>query len=417
MIENCVLSAEQLEELEGYFWERRSYLKTIWQESFNSIASPWAVLGAVMVRAQLSVPSDVILPRIRGGQASTTLYATIVSDSGGGKTSADALASELVPLGDEVKLVRAGSRQALGQACAANDAVLASYDEMTVLLSTLRSTNGDGMDGDLCSAWFGGRLSNDVLNDKNSYSADSHSYKLGTFAGMQLSLAGKVREHQGIGLLQRLLFLPAHEPRRHLCPEDPVYDQVPQLLLPRDNTERSTSVGPPAASGAGQMAVRQRIEVPIEVARTLRKMPDVGGMDSHLGLMQLKVAHSLGVLDGRTLEITMDDWELAATVMDVHLATRQAVMDSLARQRISHARDLGEMDQIRKNTEDPSTRISRKAAEIIKDAGPEGISLSDLRRKIAHRDRTMFDELGAVDILCSNGLVEAKGHRAYWAGT
>jgi hypothetical protein len=401
---NCVLSAEQLDELEGDFWERRSYLKTIWQEAFNSIASPWGVLGDVMVRAQLSVPSDVVLPRIRGGQASTTLYATIVSDSGGGKTSADALASELVPLGDEVKLVRAGSRQALGQACAANDAVLASYDEMTVLLSTLRSTNGDGMDGDLCSAWFGGRLSNDVLNVKNSYSADSHSYKLGMFAGMQLSLAGKVREHQGIGLLQRLLFLPAHEPRRHLCPEDPVYDQVPQLLLPRDNTAVT--------------AVRQRIEVPIEVARTLRKMPDVGGMDSHLGLMQLKVAHSLGVLDGRTLEITMEDWELAGTVMDVHLATRQAVMDSLARQRISHARDLGEMDQIRKNTEDPGTRISRRAAEIIKDAGPEGISLGELRnQKIAHRDRTMFDELGAVDILCSNGLVEVKGHRAYWAGS
>ena len=75
------------------------------------------------------------------------------------------------------------------------------------------------------------------------------------------------------------------------------------------------------------------------------------------------------------------------------------------------------MDQIRKNTEDPGTRISRRAAEIIKDAGPEGISLSDLRRKIAHRDRTMCDELGAVDILCSNGLVEVKGHRAYWAGS
>ncbi len=29
----------------------------------------------------------------------------------------------------------------------------------------------------------------------------------------------------------------------------------------------------------------------------------------------------------------------------------------------------------------------------------------------------MFDELGAVDILCSNGLVEANGHRAYWAGS
>jgi len=295
MIENnCVLSAEQLDGLEGDFWERRSYLKTIWQESYNSIASPWGVLGGVMVRAQLSVPSDVVLPRIRGGHASTTLYPTIISDSGGGKTSADALASELVPLGDEVKLVRAGSRQALGQACAANDAVLASYDEMTVLLSTLRSTNGDGMDGDLCSAWFGGRLSNDVLNAKNSYSADSHSYKLGLFAGMQLSLAGKVREHQGIGLLQRLLFLPAHEPRRHLCPEDLPSDQAPRLLLPRHDT-----------------AVRQQIEVPIEVARTLRKMPDVGGMDSHLGLMQLKVAHSLGVLDGRTLEITMEDWELA----------------------------------------------------------------------------------------------------------
>lgn len=93
------LWADRVEHIETSFdfWQARPALDTIYRAALAAEASPWAVLGIVLLRVIAAVPHNVHLPSIgaHGKRGSLNLFAGIAAKSGGGKGLAAGVAEDL----------------------------------------------------------------------------------------------------------------------------------------------------------------------------------------------------------------------------------------------------------------------------------------------------------------------------------
>src|SRR5829696_4341629 len=79
---------------EADFWSSRPVLGHVRDFARARRASPWAVLGAVLVRVTVAVPPFLALPPLVGGPASLNIYVGLVGPSGAGKGAAEAVARD-----------------------------------------------------------------------------------------------------------------------------------------------------------------------------------------------------------------------------------------------------------------------------------------------------------------------------------
>ncbi|MGO1284666.1 MAG: hypothetical protein ACTHWV_09870 [Brachybacterium sp.] len=400
-------------------WTARPHLASIHAFARARLASPWAVLGTVLLRSLATVPANVTLPPLIGGRASLNLFVALVGASGAGKGAAMRAAAEAVtiiqpfpvmPLGSGEGLVRAfatreteevnGERLPITRMV--NTSILFEVSEIDHLGAQGQRT-GSTLMPQLRAAYSGEQLGSTYAATEKSVILEPHTYRLGMIAGVQPGRSGTLLRDADGGTPQRFVWLPTIDPDVTLDAAEPAPYRLPTIPWP---------------SGPWDM------EVPAEAAQAIREKRvatlrgDADPLDGHAMQTRLKVAAALGVLDGRQ-SVSRDDWRLAGYVMlksDESRAVCVSALDDIERQR---ARTQGLADAERADARVTAREtlreksLDRIASLIVKHAraNPDGITEGELNRRLAGRDRSSLSE--AIGRAMDAGQLERSGNEVY----
>jgi hypothetical protein len=72
----------------GEIWDQRPELHHVCAFARSRRAAPWAVLGALLVRAIRQIPPWATLPPLIGGRVAVNLFTALTGESGTGKGGA-----------------------------------------------------------------------------------------------------------------------------------------------------------------------------------------------------------------------------------------------------------------------------------------------------------------------------------------
>ena len=397
-------------------WSARHHLGTIHDFARARLASPWAVLGTVMLRALATVPPNVTLPPLVGGRASLNLFTALVGASGSGKGAAMRAAADAVAIVQPVPVMPLGSGEGLVRAYAireteevdgervpvtrmVNTTILFEVSEVDHLGAQGQRT-GSTLMPQLRSAYSGEQLGSTYAATEKSVVLQPHTYRLGMIAGVQPARSGILLHDADGGTPQRFVWLPTTDPAPSLGVDEPAPYRLPSAPWPTG----PWSIGVPAEAA---QAIRQKR------VSTLRG--DADPLDGHAMQTRLKVAAALAVLDGRQ-SVSRDDWRLAGFVMvksDESRAVCVAALSNLERQR---ARTQGQADAERADARALHQRakgIDRIAALIVQHviANPDGITEGELNRRLASRDRPFLAE--AIGRAMDAGQIERSGAEVF----
>lgn len=405
-------------------WSARPEFGLIQQYARARRVSPWAVLGVTLVRIVVAVPPFIALPPLTGGAASLNMFVGIVGPSGGGKGGAEAVASEVVDIQVHMPTPTGpGSGEGLAHMFMRrvrdpNDkktmileqhttSVLLSVAEIDTL-AALTDRRASTMLPELRKAWSGETLGFAYADPDKRLPVPAHKYRLGLTVGIQPARAGGLLADADGGTPQRFLWLPVDDPEApDIAPETP----LPwQWQFPRW----------PVSEGRGLtfLPVCQTARDAVDQARLARLRGLGEALNGHALLARLKVAAAIGVLNGRA-EVSEDDWALAELVMIKSDETRAGVVEALSQSRASENRRRGEADADRavvvddRLAEAAVKRVCRTIVRVLGGADGQEMSHTEVRRKVAMRDRLHFET--AIESLITTGQIvvekTAAGHR------
>jgi hypothetical protein len=393
------------------FWSARKVLTHVRDFARARRASPWATLGAVLVRTVVVTPPSIVLPPLVGADASLNLFVGTVAPSGGGKGAAVAVAREAVDVGRYVEEAGIGSGEGLAHLFArrvkpkgqepyveriAYEVLLHAAEVDT--LAALHGRQASTLFPELRKAWMGEALGFSYADADKRLPVAEHSYRLGLLVGIQPERAAVLLGDADAGTPQRVLWMPAIDPE---APEVPPLEPDPWVLPSslRESTTADRTVLPVCA------AARQEVDL----ARLGRLRGNGQGLDAHALLARLKVAAALALLEGGA-EVSDEDWQLAGVVLRVSNQARSAVVDSLAVASAAQNRARGLAEghrEIAKAEQVELAGIERTAATILRKLGrdkDDWHTRSDLRRFVPARDRGYFDQ--AIELVIDRGQVE-----------
>lgn len=371
---------------EDEFWGRRSELAYIKDAALEATASPWAVLGALIPRVLSGVPPAWTLDtKVGTSRGNLNTFSVLAADSGGGKGIASEVAEYLWPVSDDVLVTDTASGEALARLFATREVFMRSsaiidVDEYAALRASA-DRSGSTLAFKLSTAWSGKALSLTYADESRNVHVPGGSYRLGMIAGIQYGNAKMLlsASDQIQGYAKRFMWFPAdidYEPDIEAAAAFPAPMTVPVF------------------DGYREVKIR----VPAEVTAILRRARSgTSGLDGHSLYARVKVAYALAVLNGRTDHVTVDDWELSGVVAAVSEKTQQKAQDAMKARRLSENRSRGEMDGVRQSAAEEASHAQalervRKLVEKHRAANP-GITNGALYRKLAGRDRPLFDEL------------------------
>jgi hypothetical protein len=407
------------------FWHSRLVLKHLLNFARARRVGPWALLGCVLVRAVAAVPPNVVLPAMIGGYASLNLFLGVVSVSGGGKGTAEAASLDAIDL-VQVPIFGPGSGEGIGHLFYRWDkqadelkqhtaSVIISAAEIDTL-TALKFRQASTLFPELRKVWMGEPLGFAYVAAEKRLTIPRHSYRLCLVTGIQPANAAPLLDDAAAGTPGRFLWLPADDPdapdQRPPEPEqwpDPLWHPGTKLM------EIGLGDGPDPVA---PMAVCDTAKREIDRAR-LDQLRGSGSevLDGHALLAQLKVAAALALLEGRTGEVSEDDWRLARIVRRVSDQTRLRVMRTLERERAKSNHARAEADAHRaiivddKLTEHATQRVGRL---IMSKLGTDWIAHAALRRDLPGRDRQYFE--GAITALVAAGQVIERAVQADHVG-
>ena len=436
-------------------WGMSDRLQHIRRYALCCLTSPWAVLGATLIRVSCATEPNIQLPALVATKASLNLFVALVGASGTGKSGAMDVAEEMLiprlagsntpipipalPLGSgeglsdiyvrlPPRLPRRGQQEdgigedalGLGVAGAVQHCTraLVVAEEVDTIDAQVRRS-GSTLMQQLRLAWSGGQLGHAYRDETKRIQVPKHAYRMGLLVGVQPGRGAALLDDADGGTPQRFLWLPATDPGLVENPEDfaePLPVTIPQYV--RGATFR---VWPP---------VRQVVRK----ARLDRNKGLAEALDGHALLTRLKVAAALVLLhDGwwgdEALDISEQAWYAAGLVMAKSDQTRESV-----RQYLSEAAQAANVQQGRARatqevivaevTEEAAearleTRVQRLAAKLANRIADRGKTTED--RWVAHRvlnqgaaaaDRKhLLDALARLEAL---GQVEVRdgGHHA-----
>jgi hypothetical protein len=405
------------------FWQARPVLAHVRQAAHHRGRSADAVLGAVLCRVAALVPPSVHLPAIVGSEATVDYLAPIVAGSGGGKSSAVAVAKSLVPIDDDTVVVDfpLGSGEGLIEAYlgAPEDvliggalvkvrpqvrrAVLAEVDEGQVL-GDLAQRKGATLLPTLRSAWSGNLTGNGNAGaDRNRRLAPRAARFAATIA-LQPKYAAAILADAAGGTPQRMVWFSAEDPA---IPDD----------APAWPGELTFTPPPPGAFGIARLfAVAP--DVAAEIAAKGRKLSRgelaVDELDSHADLCRLKTAALLAVLDSRST-VTVDDWRLAGMVMAASTAVRTFIAET-ARMEARRTEAAATARAVRREVAIATTADERALERAVaaigrrahRDAGAR-LGRSKFGHAVASRDRQLVPLDDAIAEAERRGYIVADG--------
>jgi hypothetical protein len=326
------------------FWEQTPVLEHIRAAAHSRTRSADAVLLFVLARVAALIPPTVRLPAIVGGRASLNFLGGIVSASGGGKTTAGDVASELVPINrkDVVADVPPGSGEGLTELyfemVAEQDAdgkmrkvkrqtkngALIYLDEGQAL-AEMGNRKGATLLPTLRSAWSGAVIGQSNATQETYRVLKAHSYRMAIMVGFQLEYAaGLIADAPG-GTPQRFVFATATDPT---VPDEPPAwpGELVITVPPMIHTGTEIDFDPHIAA-----AIRAR------ALATTRGEHTPDQLDTHRDLVRMKVAALLALLHDR-LHVTILDWEMAGQVLRSSTSVRTWVIEhARTNERLSEA--------------------------------------------------------------------------------
>ncbi|WP_127501957.1 hypothetical protein [Actinoplanes solisilvae] len=403
------------------FWEARPLLKQIRQAAWATMTHPDAVLAAVLARSAGMVPHGVKFDSGRGPSGSMNLFACLLAGSGIGKSEASRAASELVkvphPLGTldgkaDFEVFRDGVGVGTGEGLAEvfmgskerdtgrvhkggplkGDPIMEKVraqvrhnayfyvDEGETLTKLMRDRQGAILGATLRTAWVGGTLGQANARDETTRMVPNGDYSMGLLVGFQPEVAAGLLSDVGPGTPQRFLWIGAQDTE---MPEED-HEWPGPVDLPRW-PKQGVVTFPPEIRQALRAQTRQKHLGEIEV----------DPLDSHEPLMRCKLAALLCLLDGR-MHVDREDWRLSGLIW----ATSCAIRDSLLRFQQRQADEEAERQLERKTREaravtaaglQASAAVERVAGRLKAFAEDESLTLGEARRKLAGRDRPLFD--------------------------
>lgn len=408
-----------LDEAEQQFWAARPEFDTLRTWARARMVSPWAVLGVALLRVLSQVPPGWVLPPTIGTFAGLNLFVGVVGASGDGKDAAIGVAEDAIEVGEPVAHLPIGTGEGIRQTY-----VTSTKDEDTgkwridqhtesaifeaseidkvaahaarkgaTLLSTLRE------------AWTGSKplgATNADAERRNWVSP--HRYRLGLIVGVQPGRGRALLNEDEIagGTPQRFVWLPgadADMPDVEPDEPEPLKWRLPDppREVRRDGQLRVLPVCLPVARE-------------IKAAHRARRRGQGDAIGGHAMLAREKVAAALGLLAGRA-EVTIEDWELAGTVMRVSDRTREAIEKVLGEAASRENAAKGKAEAARAVMVDEAradSAISRVVETILRRLGTAdgAVSRADLRRALQAVDRDHFDE--AAGRLIGTGQIEAE---------
>lgn len=328
------------------FWTQRPILTHIRAFAWARLVSPYAVLGGVMRRAVSCIEPYVVLPPTIGGIGSLNLFTANIGFSGQGKDAPEAAAREAVRfIGTGLREVgehldpparNIGSGEGLArQFKGSKDTPPVTRVHVVVqevkTLGALKGRQGSTLISELTKAFSGQPLG--FLNNsaETSTAVNAHTYRLCLGISVQPGNAHIILNEADTGLPQRFLWLPTDDPNRpeqHMPEVQPVDVIIPATTHPGE--ERFDVV---------QIPDEARDEIRDRRLDQLLGRDAGDALDKHVGLLRLKVAFALAVLDGRK-DINYDDWKLSECLLELSQESRERCVASMEdeRRRRSEAR-------------------------------------------------------------------------------
>lgn len=415
------------------FYEARRVFRHIRQAAHSKACS-----GDVLFYSTLARLSGMISHHIRaetgiGGRASLNIFAAVVGNSGTGKSTGSSLNRVLTPSPDED--FRDGLPVGSGEGIA--EAFMGTVEEETgevrksrggaetpvtrrvrkqvrhnayfyvdegQTIAKLGERNGSVLGETLRRAAVGETLGQTNASEERTRYVAAGSYNLGLLVGFQPSTAVPVLADASTGTPQRFLWAWADDPSiPDLSPGWPgAFDDHPGHIQP---------------SGPVDITFPLRVRTALWKERVARARGEleVPELDGHAGLIKVKVAGLLALLDGGRMAVNDEDWQLAEVVWKASCAVRDALV--VRAQREAAAERQREQDakvhQVLREHEaktDAELTLQRVANLVRKHASQVGgITYGDLNRRIAGRDRPVLRK--AVDFAEARGWVFEEGDR------
>lgn len=410
-----------LARLPDEFWDSRPLFKQIRQAAWATMTHPDAVLAAVLCRTAGMVPHGVKFDSGRGPSGSLNLFACMLAGSGIGKSEAARCATELVcvpqPLGNldgsaNFDLFRDGVGVGSGEGLAEvymgsterdtdklhksgpykGDPITEKVrtqvrhnaffyvDEGETLNKLMRDRQGAILGATLRTAWTGATLGQANARDETTRMVRAGMYSMGLLIGFQPDVAAHLLSDVGPGTPQRFIWVGAQDTE---MPDDE-FPWPGRLEMPR-------------WPQAGVISFPDEIRKALRVQTRQRHLGevDVNPLDSHEPLMRCKLAALLCLLDGR-MHVDPEDWQLSGMIW----ATSCAIRDSLMRFQQVRADEESERRMEQKAQEaravtaagmETSAGVERVARRIYLYVERETLTVGDVRRKLASRDRSLTD--------------------------
>lgn len=415
------------------FWNARPLFAHIRQAAHAEGCS-----GDVLFYSLLTRMSGMLSHQFRaktgiGGRASLNIFSAVVGPSGAGKSTSSSLTRALMPAPSED--FRDGLPVGSGEGIA--EAFMGTVEEPTgelhrggpnkgdpvmrrvrkqvrhnayfyvdegQTIAKLGERSGSVLGETLRRAAVGETLGQTNASEERTRYVPAGSYSLGLLVGFQPSTAVPVLADASTGTPQRFLWAWADDPS---IPDEP-----------------------PAWPGVVSCRTWQRvpadpvdINFPLRVRQMLwrdkvgrnRGEIEVPELDGHAGLIKVKVAALLALLDDRE-HVTDDDWALAETIWTASCGVRDALVERAHREAAAERqRDQdAKVHQVMREHEakaDADLKLERVARFVQKHASQVGgITFGDLNRRAASRDRGALLRKG-IDLAVSRGWVFEEGDR------
>jgi hypothetical protein len=427
------------------FWDAHPALEAIRDAAYSRMLRPEPILAACLVTAATCTSPLYVLPPIVGAQASLNLFGLLYGSSGMGKSTSLSTGRQLLGIPHErwdpdlwklgcrgidsvgLMTVKLGSGEGIAHAFAERVSVTDSSgpkpktttrlmrvrdhaliaDAEGSALAAHQSRSGATIGPVLLSAFSGEALlsaySKRGQDNAVDFDLEPLSYRLGIILGIQPDVAGHYLDQAGIGWPQRLLWTTVHGPLPDVVQVEvePIGWKRPPD--PMDQTEIDVDD-----------AIAQQLRDQMRVYRETGGNP----LDSHAGLLRLKVAAAFHVLlnPGQHPRVTLEDWRMAGEIVAASDLVREQAQSHVTEQAKAVGRQRAEMkahEQVAAQRATERDQVERVAKSICRITVRHQVDQGDehwcsgsacLRRSLAGRDRAWFED--AIEYAVERNLLE-----------
>lgn len=402
------------------FWSSRRTLTHLHDFARARRVAPWAVLGSTLATVVAATEPNAQLPPTIGSYASLNLFVGLVGPPGTGKDAARKVAAEAMELPKDSKFLTApiGSGEGLahmfmradskGVAEQVNDAALVTIGEIDTLTALVKRQSST-IASQLRQAAMGEQLGFFYVDTAKRMMVPEHRYRLCLLAGIQPKRSGGLLGDADGGTPQRFVWLPAFDPD---APDEAPECPDPMLwVAPKWHEAAGKHIGGQYRAAVKMPKVATDLVVAAHLART-RGQGDA--LDGHAILTRLKVAASLGILEGRTY-VDDVDWALSGKVMAVSDATRALCQRALTEaNRVDNVRqaeaEAARTIVVQEKVDDAAVRRVARGIKRALTRNSAPTAHADLRKCLAGRDRTYFEPAISALILSGDVLEEKTEH-------